>query len=443
MTFILSIPIEVRLAALFVLGCCAGAVINLGIYRLAWRQRPIGPWMRPDAKAPPRQLWDRVPVIGWLGLRREANVHGAGFWIRPMLLELLAGIGFALLYWWEIAGYGLVPPFPEVFVPVGVFDPAKIRLALAAIRHEQFVCHIVLFGFMLVAFWVDIDEMTVPDGVTIPCTLAGLVLVTLWPYALLPDIIPQQPPTPDILTSVWLTSPLDSRPWLAQGLTGRPALAAAIVAFCGWCLALAAGGWDRRLGCFHAIRYYAVRIVRHWITYALLGLAVVGSLAIAKVWSMGGPAWAGLASGLAGIVIGGGMVWLVRIFASVALRQEAMGFGDVTLLAMIGAFLGWQATVIIFFLAPFAGAVIGLVRWIFRGKTLIPYGPFLCLAAAAAVLAWWRIPGLNWGIWWDFFRPYFFLGWWLFAVLIVCMLLLVVLLLPVRWVMSRLRRNSG
>ena len=261
MTFILSIPIEVRLAVLFILGCCAGAVVNLGIYRLAWRQRPIGPWIRPDAKAPPRQLWDRVPVIGWLGLRREANVHGAGFWIRPMLLELLAGIGFALLYWWEIAGYGLVPPFPEVFVPVGVFDPAKIKLALAAIRHEQFICHVVLFCFMLVAFWVDVDEMTVPDGVTIPCTLAGLVLVTLWPYALLPDIIPRQPPAFNILTSVWLTSPLNSHPWLAQGLTGRPALAAAIVAFCGWCLALAAGGWDRRLGCLQAVRYYAVRIV--------------------------------------------------------------------------------------------------------------------------------------------------------------------------------------
>ena len=36
-----------------------------------------------------------------------------------------------------------------------------------------------------------------------------------------------------------------------------------------------------------------------------------------------------------------------------------MGFGDVTLLAMIGAFVGWQGVIVVFFLAPFAGAVIG------------------------------------------------------------------------------------
>ena len=82
------------------------------------------------------------------------------------------------------------------------------------------------------------------------------------------------------------------------------------------------------------------------------------------------------------------MVWAVRIVGSAALRKEAMGFGDVTLMMMIGAFLGWQPTIFIFFMAPFAGLLIGVAQMILRRDDVIPYGPFLCLAATAATV-WW------------------------------------------------------
>ena len=59
-----------------------------------------------------------------------------------------------------------------------------------------------------------------------------------------------------------------------------------------------------------------------------------------------------------------------------------MGFGDVTLMMMVGAFLGWQAGVVIFFLAPFAGLVVGVLQLVLRRDDEIPYGPFLCLAHA-------------------------------------------------------------
>ncbi|MGO9110991.1 MAG: prepilin peptidase [Thermoguttaceae bacterium] len=426
MNQILSIPI-VRLAILFVLGCSAGAVINLGIYRLAWYPRPIGPWSRLYADAPPRRFWDRVPIVGWLGLRREADLHGAGFWIRPMLLELLTGAVFALLYWWEVVGCGLVPE--DLLAPNGF--PPKV-IAFPAVRQEQFVAHVVLFCFMLAAFWIDVDEMTIPDGVTIPGTLAGLFLVTLWPYALLPEITAGPFGLP-MLAGVWLTSPLDPQPWQAQTWTGLPALVAAMAAFCAWCLALAPGRWYARHGYRRAVRIFTARMIRERMTYVLLAMAVLGSLIIAKLWSIGGPHWIGLTSGLAGIVIGGGLVWIVRILASAVLHREAMGFGDVTLLAMIGAFLGWQAAVVVFFLAPLAGVVVGLGRLLLRGEKEIPFGPFLCLAAAATVLGW---PAI-----WDFSYPYFSLGWKLIAVLIGCLGLMVVLLPPVRWILSRLRRT--
>ena len=190
---------------------------------------------------------------------------------------------------------------------------------------------------------------------------------------------------------------------------GPAALAAAIAAFCAWCLALAPGRWYTRHGYFRAVKVFTARMVRERMTYALLALAVLGSVVIAKIWSIGGPHWAGLASSLAGIVIGGGLVWIVRILATAVLHREAMGFGDVTLLAMIGAFLGWQAAVIVFFLAPLAAVLVGLGRLLLRGEKEIPFGPFLCLAAAATVLAW---PAI-----WDRGYPYFSLGWKLIAVL--------------------------
>ena len=75
------------------------------------------------------------------------------------------------------------------------------------------------------------------------------------------------------------------------------------------------GRWYTRHGYFRAVKIFTARMVRERMTYVLLALAVLGSAAIAKIWSIGGPHWAGLASSLAGIVIGGGLVWLVRILA--------------------------------------------------------------------------------------------------------------------------------
>ena len=72
--------------------------------------------------------------------------------------------------------------------------------------------------------------------------------------------------------------------------------------------------------------------------------------------------WTGItehlrASGSAwlGLIVGAGLTQFVRKTAGFVFRREAMGFGDVTLMGMIGAFMGWQAAVLTFFLAPFFG----------------------------------------------------------------------------------------
>jgi leader peptidase (prepilin peptidase)/N-methyltransferase len=90
----------------------------------------------------------------------------------------------------------------------------------------------------------------------------------------------------------------------------------------------------------------------------------------------------------AGALVGAGLVYLVAVYAEVAFQKESMGGGDVNLLAMIGAFLGWRLALLSFFLAVVAGACLSLVliaaRTLSR-KDRIPFGPFLALGAVVAM----------------------------------------------------------
>jgi leader peptidase (prepilin peptidase)/N-methyltransferase len=90
----------------------------------------------------------------------------------------------------------------------------------------------------------------------------------------------------------------------------------------------------------------------------------------------------------AGALMGAGLVYLVAVYAETALRKESMGGGDVNLLAMIGAFLGWRGALLSFFLAVLAGACLSILLITFRvlsRKDRIPFGPFLALGAIVAL----------------------------------------------------------
>lgn len=97
-----------------------------------------------------------------------------------------------------------------------------------------------------------------------------------------------------------------------------------------------------------------------------------------------------------GIVAGGGIIYLTGVVFDFVyfklLRKppidgetESMGGGDVKLLAMIGAFLGWERAVLTFFLAPFFGVVVGIINLVSKKSHTIPYGPFLSMAAVISL----------------------------------------------------------
>lgn len=422
MNVISEIPLAARLASLFVLGVIGGVLANLASDVFAFAPRRRSPWTTADPCAPPRRWVDRLPVIGWLTLRREVHLHGRGFWIRPMFVELLAGLGCCGLYLWETQHRGLLPP--------GIALPPT-ALAITVL-HAQLAVHLVLCWLMLAASLIDLDEKTIPDAIVVPGTLIGLAAAALFPWSLLPaflldapGVLPPDARVPASLAQ-WpflrLTSPSLWPPWLAGAPRLGP-LALGLACWWAWCLALLPRTWYSRHGWRRAAALCLARVARERFTYRVLGMALIGSLLIGWVWYVGGNSWAALLSSLAGMLCAGGIVWVVRILGHHILRREAMGFGDVLLMAMIGAFLGWQPCLVIFFFAPILALVAGIAQWLLLHDDAIPYGPFLCLATLVVIVCWADV--------WERLYPLLGLGWFvplalLFSLAIIGPLLMLV-----------------
>lgn len=109
------------------------------------------------------------------------------------------------------------------------------------------------------------------------------------------------------------------------------------------------------------------------------------------------PLWLDVLAGvLMGYVIGGGVVWLVRIAGSLAFGKEAMGLGDVHMMAAVGACIGWTDATLGFFGAAFVGVAYAAIAAI-GGTRLrsLPYGPHL---AVATVVVWFAKPLVERGL---------------------------------------------
>ena len=194
MNAFIALPLHIRLAAMAMVALVVGSLINAGIYALAWRPRQISPWQRRHPQAPTRRWRDFIPVFGWRGLAREERVHGRGFWVRPLLIELFYGIGLPALYWWEASGHLAPDPLLMGFLP-----------ATVVMLHHQFVGHAILMALMLVATFIDFDEKTIPDEITIPGALVGLLLAAIWPDSQLPVVRSVAPAWAEI--RAWKTRP--------------------------------------------------------------------------------------------------------------------------------------------------------------------------------------------------------------------------------------------
>jgi leader peptidase (prepilin peptidase)/N-methyltransferase len=104
---------------------------------------------------------------------------------------------------------------------------------------------------------------------------------------------------------------------------------------------------------------------------------------------LGEPGWSRIWSALSGAALGAGLLWGIGALYSKLRGVEAMGMGDVKMMALVGAFAGPWGVVFTIFAASLVGAVVGVLLIPLRGRTLqdtLPFGCFLAPAALAALL---------------------------------------------------------
>ncbi len=98
-------------------------------------------------------------------------------------------------------------------------------------------------------------------------------------------------------------------------------------------------------------------------------------------------AWKGsLLISVSGALTGAGLIYLTGILGKLAFKKESMGGGDVKLMAMLGAFLGWKMAILIFFLAPFFGTPAGLYVKFKKKSDIIPYCPYVSIAGVVVMI---------------------------------------------------------
>lgn len=102
------------------------------------------------------------------------------------------------------------------------------------------------------------------------------------------------------------------------------------------------------------------------------------------------PVFSSFLNSFLGIVFGGGFLWLVAVLYLKLRKMEGLGFGDVKMMGMVGAFLGWQFTWLTILLGSLLGALIG-GSFIYLSKRdrlyELPFGTFLAFAAIFVILA--------------------------------------------------------
>lgn len=307
---------------------------------------------------------------------------------RPRAVLGAAIVAVVGLWWWEVRALAELP-----------LDASGVPLAppFAAVA-GRWLAHTILLWLLAAATWIDLRYRVIPDWVTIPGCLAGLVVAWLAPVTLLP--VGAEVPrsfaaalvVPDMLG--W-AGPLEQAvaergAWIADHPTS---LVAALVMFLIWWRV----GTGPDLSIFesppdgeHVPATEAAAPAPSW---PRMWLLAAGSLVLSGAWWGGGLRFEALFTALVGAVVAGGVVWGTRAGASLALRREAMGLGDVTLMAMVGAWLGWQAAVLACFLGVLFGLVHGVLQILRHREHELPFGPSLCAGTVAVMVGWrplWR-----------------------------------------------------
>ncbi len=328
-----DLPPAFMVVFMFLYGAVLGSFLTVCVHRFpphetvfgAWRSLTKPLWSYCDRCETRLPAKDNVPILGWLWLRGRCRFCKRGIPGKYPLIELANGLLFVLVYVMEVP-QGRFAPFTDscLTTTLSPANPANI------------------FGFTGAAM---INLRVVFHLVLIEALLVASLID--WELMIIPDSVTLPP-----MTLAMIIATLFGKFWLVPVWIQDPSLLRSAIAFF-------TGRWKP-----------------------------IGSATAVPAWIADHPNWHGLAASVAGLLVGGGVIWGIRLIGHAALRREAMGFGDVVLMAMVGAFLGWQPTVVAIFLAAGLSVPMILCTRLAAWDREIPFGPFLSVGTLVTLLGW-------------------------------------------------------
>lgn len=419
----------------FAYGACVGSLINVLAYRMPRGMSVVSPPSRCPSCGT-RLTWrENIPVLGWVLLRGKCRFCKSAISPEYPLVEAAVGVLFALFY---VLYYFVTPGTTLLGLDVGAIRPDWYR-GDATFTWPTFVLLLVLLGSLAAATLVDAKTSTIP--LPIVWVPAGAAVIIHVGHAVWVDVrgAVAMTTTPGWTWAIPTPGPT-SWGWIGAALGGMVGLGASNVLMAFGLITRSFADYDEweakaragrqseleagvpTSGCDDAIPDAKVtepkaaaeepgsggRPEDMWIQYPHARREMVKELAflcLPVLLAIGGwmlaerlggtvpgavaPNWLRVLSGVClGYLVGGGVVWAVRIFGSAAFGKEAMGLGDVHLMAAVGACLGWIDATLAFFGAAFVGLAWAMIGPLLGGaaRRAMPYGPFLAVATVLVLV---------------------------------------------------------
>jgi len=386
----------------FALGAIVGSFLNVVVYRLPAGLNIISPPSQ-CPKCSRRLRWhENLPIVGWIRLRGRCAACRTPISIQYPLVEAFTALLFTAMF---ALDYLVDPSAPGLRWLV----PTWTTQLSGEDSWPLFILHLVLVAALVAVTLIDARTYTIPIEIPVTVVLVAFLVhaaMPLWPAGGAHVVSSAHPEAFNFARwTLPLVGPVGvgcAAGGMLGVLAGRELIRRDQIrpGFLDYDLHVAEDDEivdypHGRREMLHELDYVVLILVGAW-----LGARIMLEIDPGP-WlrSRGVEA---LGSSMIGYLVGGALIWLTRIAGTLGFGREAMGAGDIHLLAAIGAVLGWLDAVLVFFLAPLlalSGIVIAsLLRVILPlPRRYIPFGPWL---AGAAVLVMFGDPWLEAGLSW-------------------------------------------
>lgn len=354
----------------FCFGACVGSFLNVIVYRLPEGMSIISPPSRCPTCGGRLRWTENLPIIGWWLVRGRCRRCGIPISPQYMIVEL----GTALLFLFVSVVFYVVQPG----------EPWWTQLGGAWWYHNgflktwpAFVAILFMLSALVAMALIDARTFTIPIELPTFVTISAFVLL---PLQSLFHAVPRQGQV--------FAMPLPDALWSMTAFGGMAGVIVALVLLKKGILRLSFADYeaylkdDEPLADYpHARREMGVELVY---LLPIMGGLLAGLLTGFMLKGTELPLFMQALGGVSlGYLVGGAVIWTVRILGTLAFGREAMGIGDVHLLASVGAVLGWHDPIWILFVASFVGifwTLLSLILSVFGSfRRELPLGPHLAV----------------------------------------------------------------